>query len=87
MSTSSSDANDYNANEASYFMKQALHVAKAALDIGEVPVGMFVFKYVFSMSCGGYQHSQPINLSPEAILYPSRLCHCPEGWYQQSECC
>ena len=41
-STSSSDVIDYNADEASYFMKQALHVAKAALDIGEVPVGSVI---------------------------------------------
>lgn len=40
--SSASDSNDYNVNEATYFMKQALHVAKAALDIGEVPVGCVI---------------------------------------------
>ena len=33
---------DYDVNSANYFMRQALKVAKAALDIGEVPVGCVI---------------------------------------------
>ena len=39
---SSNDVVDYDVRTADYFMKQALRVAKAALDIGEVPVGCVI---------------------------------------------
>ena len=39
---SSNDVEHYDVNAADYFMKQALSVAKAALDIGEVPVGCVI---------------------------------------------
>jgi len=39
---SESNSDDYDVDATNYFMQQALHVAKSALDIGEVPVGCVI---------------------------------------------